>query len=33
MNNSKNDQLNAVKEIAGPAPEVPLEYDQMLKEG
>ena len=29
----KNDQLNAVEEIAGPVPEIPLEYDQILKEG
>ena len=29
----ENDQLNAVEEIAGPAPEFPLEYDQILKGG
>ena len=29
----ENDQLNAVEEIAGPVPEIPLEYDQSLKEG
>ena len=29
----KNDQLNAVEEIAGPVPEIPLEYDQILKGG
>ena len=29
----ENDQLNAVEEIAGPAPEIPLEYDHILKEG
>ena len=29
----ENDQLNAVEEIAGPAPEIPLEYDQILKGG
>ena len=29
----ENDQLNAVEEIAGPAPEIPPEYDQLLKEG
>ena len=23
----ENDQLNAVEEIAGPVPEIPLEYD------
>ena len=28
----ENDQLNSVEEIAGPAPEIPLEYDQILKE-
>ena len=28
----ENDQLNAVEEIAGPSPEIPLEYDQILKE-
>ena len=26
-------QLNAVEEIAGPVPEIPLEYDQILKGG
>ena len=25
--------MNAVEEIAGPVPEIPLEYDQILKEG
>ena len=29
----ENDQLNAVEEIAGPVPEIPLEYDQILKGG
>ena len=29
----ENDQLNAVEEIADPVPEIPLEYDQTLKEG
>ena len=29
----ENDQLNAVDEIAGAVPEIPLEYDQILKEG
>ena len=29
----ENDQLNAVQEIASPVPEIPLEYDQILKEG
>ena len=29
----ENDQFNAVEEIAGPIPEIPLEYDQILKEG
>ena len=28
----ENDQLNAVEEIAGRVPEIPLEYDQILKE-
>ena len=28
----ENDQLNAVEEIAGPAPEIPVESDQILKE-
>ena len=28
----ENDQLNAVKEIASTGPEIPLEYDQILKE-
>ena len=28
-----NDQLNAVEEIAGPVPEIPLEYDQILNGG
>ena len=30
---TENDQLNAVEKIAGPAPEIPLEYDQILKGG
>ena len=29
----ENDQLNAVEEIAGPVPEIPLEYAQILKGG
>ena len=29
----ENDQLNAVGEIAGPIPQIPLEYDQILKQG
>ena len=29
----ENDQLNAVEEVVGPAPEIPLEYDQILKGG
>ena len=29
----ENDQLNAVEEIAGPVPEIPLEYYQILKGG
>ena len=29
----ENHQLNSVEEIAGPVPEIPLEYDQILKEG
>ena len=29
----ESDQLNAVEEIAGPEPEIPLEYDQFLKGG
>ena len=29
----ENDQLNAVEESASPVPEIPLEYDQILKEG
>ena len=28
----ESDQLNAVQEIAGSVPEIPLEYDQILKE-
>ena len=28
----ENDQLNAVEKIAGPVPEILLEYDQILKE-
>ena len=28
---NENDQLNAVEEIAGPTPEIPLEYDQNLE--
>ena len=27
----ENDQLNAVEETAGPVPEIPLKYDQILK--
>ena len=27
----ENDQLTAVEEIAGSVPEIPLEYDQILK--
>ena len=29
----ENDQLDAVEEIAGPVPQIPLEHDQILKEG
>ena len=29
----ESDQLNAVEVIAGPVPEIPIEYDQILKEG
>ena len=29
----EKDQLNAVEEITGPVPEIPLEYDQTLKGG
>ena len=29
----ENDQLNAVEGIAGPVPEIPVEYDQILKGG
>ena len=29
----ESDQLHPVEEIAGPVPEIPLEYDQILKEG
>ena len=29
----ENDQLNAVEDIAGTVPEIPLEYDQILKGG
>ena len=29
----ENDQLNAVEELAGPVPEIPLEYDQILEGG
>ena len=29
----ENDQLNAVDEIPRPVPEIPLEHDQILKEG
>ena len=29
----ENDQVNAVEEIAGPVPKIPLEYDQILKGG
>ena len=27
------EQLRALEEIAGPVPEIPLEYDQILKDG
>ena len=30
---NENDQLNAVEEIVGPAPEIIPGYDQFLKEG
>ena len=30
---TENHQLNVVEEIAGPIPEIPLEYDQFLKRG
>ena len=29
----ESDQLHSVEEIAGPVPEIPLEYDQILKDG
>ena len=29
----ESDQLHSVQEIAGPVPEIPFEYDQILKEG
>ena len=29
----ENDQLNAIEEIASPIPEIPIEYDQVLKGG
>ena len=29
----KSDQLHSVEEIAGPVPEIPLKYDQILKGG
>ena len=29
----ENNQLNAVEEIAGPVPEIPLRYDEILQEG
>ena len=29
----ENDHLNAVEEISGPVPEIPLEFDQILKGG
>ena len=29
----KKEQLNAVEELAGPVPDIPLEHDQILKEG
>ena len=29
----ESDQLHSVEEIAGPVPEIPLEYDQILKCG
>ena len=30
---TESDQLNAVEEIAGPVPQIPVEYDQILKVG
>ena len=30
---NESDQLHSVEEIAGPVPEIPLEYDQILKGG
>ena len=29
----ESDQVHSVEEIAGPVPDIPLEYDQILKEG
>ena len=29
----ESDQLHSVEEIAGPVPEIPLEYDQIMKGG
>ena len=29
----ENDQLHSVEENVGPVPEIPIEYDQILKEG
>ena len=29
----ENDQLHSVEEIAGPVPEIPIEYDQILRGG
>ena len=29
----ENDPLSVFEEIAGPAPEIPLEHDQILKDG
>ena len=33
MQTTLRNQLNAVEEIAGPVPEIPLEYDKILKDG
>ena len=30
---TKNEQLNAVEEIAGSVPEIPIEYDEILNDG
>ena len=29
----ENNQLNTVEEIAGPVPEIPLEYEEILQGG